>query len=86
MTITTEWKDATMEGVNIGVRIKRERPAKIEDGTDFIGNMLADIYDTMEITSILRALKDSNEKAFNMAMESFIEEELAEEKKETEDE
>lgn len=76
MTITTEWKDVTTEGVSIGVRIKKDRPKKGEDDTGIIDNILADLYDTMEIASILRALKDSNEEAFNMAMECFIEEEL----------
>lgn len=76
MTITTEWKDMTTEGVNIGVHIQRERPDKSEDGTDPIGDLIADVYDTMEIVSILNALKDSNKSAFNKAMEHFIEEEL----------
>lgn len=74
MTITTEWNDITTEGVRIGVSIKKSQHQKIEEGYEF----LADLYDTMEIASILRALKDCNEKAFNMAMERFIEEELAE--------
>ena len=76
MKITTEWNDVTTEGVNIGVRIHRERPEKSEDGTDPIGDLIADVYDTMEIVSILKALKDSNVKAFNKAMEHFITEEL----------
>lgn len=76
MKIITEWNDITTEGVNIGVRIKKERPEKSEDGTDFIGDIIADVHDTMEIVSILKALKDFNENAFNKAMECFIEEEL----------
>ena len=79
MKITTEWKDVTTEGVNIGVRITRERPEKAEDGTDPVGDIIADVYDTMEIFGILKALKESNEKAFNEAMERFIEEELTNE-------
>lgn len=79
MKITTEWKDINTMGVNIGVRITKERPEKAEDGTDPIGDIIADVYDTMEIVSILKALKESNEKAFNKAMERFIEEELANE-------
>lgn len=76
MTITTEWHDITTEGVNIGVHIKRERPEKAEDGTDPLGDIIADVYDTLEIVSILNALKDSNKRAFNKAMERFIEEDL----------
>lgn len=86
MKITTVWNDVTTKGVNIGVRITRERPEKAEDGTDPIGDMIADVYDTMEIVSILKAIKESNENAFNKAMERFIEEELAEAGEESDDE
>lgn len=84
MTITTEWRDATMEGVDVGVRIKKERP-NIEEGTP-IGGILAEMYDFIEILSILRALKDNSETAFNKAMDSFIQEELAETGEESDDE
>lgn len=76
MTITTKLEDVTTEGAKIGVHIKKERLKKAEGIPDMIENIVGDLYDTMEIVSILRALKDYNEGAFNLAMEHFIEEEL----------
>jgi hypothetical protein len=77
MTITTELCGVTKKGTNIGVRIKRERPERPEGIPEILDNIVGDLYETMEIVSILKALKDSNEKAFNIAMEHFIEEELS---------
>lgn len=77
MTIKTELCDVTEKGANIGVHIKKERPEKLEGIPDILDNIFGDLYETMEIVSILTALKDSNEKAFNAAMEHFIEEELS---------
>lgn len=77
MTIKTELCGVTEKGANIGVRIKKERPEKLEGIPEILDNVFSDLYETMEIVSILKALKDSNEKAFNVAMEHFIEEELS---------
>lgn len=41
--------------------------------------VLTDVYEAIEIASILRALRDCNKMAFNAAMEKFIEEELSNE-------
>lgn len=77
MTITTKLEDVTTKGAKIGVHIKTERPKRAEDVPEMLSNVVDDLYHTMEIVSILRALKDYNEKAFSMAMEHFIEEELS---------
>lgn len=77
MTITTNLEDVTTTGAKIGVHIHRERPEKAEGIPEILDNIVGDLYETMEIVSILRALKDCNEKAFNTAMEHFIEEELS---------
>lgn len=78
MTITTKLEDITTKGVNIGVHIHEEKPHKVEGIPDSLGDMFADIYESMEILSILKALKDKNEIAFSHAMEIFIEGELTE--------
>ena len=41
--------------------------------------MLSDVYESIEISSRLRALRDCNKIAFHVAMEKFIEEELSNE-------
>lgn len=41
--------------------------------------VLSDLYESIEIASILRALRDCNKMAFNVAMEKFVEEELSNE-------
>ena len=76
MTITTKLEDVTTEGTKIGVHIHRERPERPEGIPEILDNIVGDLYESMEIISILRALKESNEIAFNSAMEHFIEEEL----------
>lgn len=76
MIIETELNDVTETGANIGVHIKRERPEKAEDIPEILNNIFGDVYETMEMVSILKALKDCNEMAFKCAMEHFIEEEL----------
>lgn len=86
MTITTKLEDVTIKGAKIGVHIKTERPKRAEDVPEIVSNVVDDLYHTMEIVSILRALKDYNEIAFNSAMEHFIEEEIAEAREEAEDE
>lgn len=78
MTITTKLEDITTKGVNIGVHIHKEKPHKVEGIPEALGDMFADVYESMEIRSILKALKDENEMAFNHAMEVFIEGELTE--------
>ncbi len=86
MIITTTLDEVNRERAQIGVSIKGER-RKIKDGApDLLNDIVGDMFETMEISSILKALKDYNESAFNMAMEHFIEKELAEAEKESEDE
>lgn len=80
MTITTKLEDVTTEGAKIGVHIKKKQLEKPEGIPEMLDCIVSDLYETMEIVSILRALKDYNEKAFNMAMEHFIEEELGDDK------
>ena len=41
--------------------------------------ILSDLYEAIEIASILRGLRDCNKIAFNAAMEKFVEEELSNE-------
>lgn len=69
MKIETRIEDVRKEGASISVKI---RP----DNMDSIPDILQGGFIAMNIVSILRALKDYNEKAFNIAMENFIEEEL----------
>lgn len=76
MTITTNLEDVTTKGTKIGVHIQRAKFETPEDMPEVLDNIVSDLYETMEIVSILKALKDCNEKAFNTAMEHFIEEEL----------
>jgi hypothetical protein len=77
MKIETILEDVTTKGAKIGVHIHKAKLEKPEDMPEILVNIVGDLYDTMEIISILKALKDYNEKAFNMAMEHFIEEELS---------
>ena len=41
--------------------------------------LMTGLYEAMQFSSILRAMRDHNKRAFNAAMENFIEEELSNE-------
>lgn len=76
MRITTKIEEIEGSRTKVGVHIEKEKRPQLEELPEFFNNFMDDLIETMEISSILRALKESNEKAFNVAMEHFIEEEL----------
>lgn len=77
MKIWTEIEEVDGTQTKVGVHIERTERPKLKDIPDFMNFIMSDLIDTMEISSILKALHESNEKAFNVAMEHFIEEELS---------
>ena len=77
MKITTKIEEVDGIMTKLGVHIEKEKRPQIEEFPEMLNNIMDDLIETMEISSILRALKESNEKAFNVAMEHFIEEELS---------
>lgn len=86
MRIETEIHDVTEAGVNIGVHIHKEQLGKVKDIPEELNVIFRDIYETMEIVSILKSLKDNNEVAFSHAMDIFNEEELSEVKEDEDNE
>lgn len=76
MKITTKIEEVNGSMMKVGVHIEKEKRPQLEELPEILNNIMDDLIETMEISSILRALKESNEKAFNVAMEHFIEEEL----------
>lgn len=78
MIIETNLCDVTDKGANIGVTIHKAKSKKLNELPETLNNLFDGVYMSMEIVSILRALKEYNEGAFNHAMDIFVTEELAE--------
>lgn len=62
----------------VGVHIEGRK----SKANGMIDHIFDGVINTMEISGILKALKEYDEIAFNIAMERFIEEELSEAEKE----
>lgn len=74
MKIWTELESVNDSGLTkVGVHIENKK----SEGDGIIDQILDGVVTTMEIVGILRALKEYDNKAFNVAMEHFIEEELS---------
>ena len=73
MKIWTELESVNDSGLTkVGVHIESQK----SECDGIIDTMIDGVITTMEIVGILRALKDYDNKAFNLAMQHFIEEEL----------
>lgn len=72
MKIETKVNGTTKDGVEIIVHMRYN---KMSDVPEFMRNEII----STDILAILRALKGKEEKAFSVAMEHFIEEELSNE-------
>ena len=70
MRIACNIKDIKGGNANCEVEIKSNH---------YDNAFLTDFYEAMQYASILRGMRDHNKKAFNAAMEHFIEEELSNE-------
>ena len=83
MKIWTELESMKNSGeTKIGAHIESRK----RDSDNIIDHVLDGAMATMEIIGILRALKEYDKIAFNVAMENFIEEELAEAEEDEDDE
>lgn len=83
MKIWTELEPIKGSGqTKVGVHIEANK----RDADNIIDHILDGAVATMEIVGILNALKEYDKVAFNVAMEHFIEEELAKAEEDEDDE